>query len=178
MNRKGFTLIELLAVIIILGVIAGVSMVSVNYGLEQARKEIENVFVKTLRDAIGMYLNSDAKKLTFNSSSECVVSKLLAETNVYEGKKKDGSKITFGDIIASEYRPIAENEMVNPANEKKCNISAEIRVFRDDDYVYYYLFDGSDLGCLEDNNVDIHNFTESTGASASNECYNLLISHD
>ena len=82
-NKKGFTLIELLAVIIVLGVIAGISVVSVNYGLEQARKETENVFVKTLRDAIGMYLNSDAKNLIFNSNSECGVSKLLSETNVY-----------------------------------------------------------------------------------------------
>jgi len=160
MNRKGFTLIELLAVIMLLGIIAGVSFVAVNYGLEEARKETEKVFVKTLKDAISMYLNSDAKELKFATSKSCEVVKLLDTVNVFEGKNKNGTVITFKDIINSEYRPIMESDMVNPATEEKCNADAKIRIFRDEDYVYYYMFSGSDLGCLVNNTGTIANFPE------------------
>lgn len=150
MNRKGFTLVELLAVIIVLGVIAGISVVSINYGLEQARKETENVYVKTLRDAISVYLNSEGKELKYTTKA-CVATKLLGTSEVYES-----DTITFRKITESDFKPLAESDFVNPANEeKKCNLDAEIRVFRDEDYVYYYLFNGSDLECLEENDDEI-----------------------
>lgn len=162
MNRNGFTLIELLGVIVLLGVIASISIVTVNYGLEEAKKETEKVFVKTLRDAISMYLDSDEKNLKFASSKSCEVVKLLDTVNVYEGKK-DGMVITFNEIIGSKYQPIMESDMVNPANEKKCNVNAKIRIYRDENYVYYYKFKGSDLGCLVTNTGIISNFPEGTG---------------
>ena len=98
--------------------------------LEEAKEKTENVFVKTLRDAISMYLDSGDKDLKFSSNKSCEVSKLLDTVNVYEGKK-DGMVITFNEIIGSKYQPITESDMVNPANEKKCNVDAKIRIYRD-----------------------------------------------
>ena len=158
MNREGFTLIELLGVIILLGVIASVSIVTVNYGLDEAKKETEEVFVKTLRDAVNMYMDVDAKTLMFSTSKSCVISKLIDNADVYKA-----NEITFNEIINSEYSPIVAGEMVNPANEKQCNVNAKITIYRDEDYVYYYKFNGSELGCLVTNTGMITNFPEGTG---------------
>jgi len=151
MNRNGFTLIELLAVIIVLSVIAGVTLVASNYSFGNAKEKTEDVYIKTLRDSVGIYLNSDGKSLEFNSSSVCTVSKMLENVRVYESV----SEISFNDIINSTYRPITSGDMVNPANNEKCSIGAKIRIFRDDDYVYYYLFSGSALGCLDKNKNEV-----------------------
>ena len=43
MNKKGFTLVELLATIVILGIVVGITMYSVNGGFKSAKEKTENV---------------------------------------------------------------------------------------------------------------------------------------
>lgn len=138
MNKKGFTLVELLAVIVVLGIITGITVISVNSFFGKAKEKTEDVFISTITDALDMYLTYDAPKLTFNS---CNKSNKLNKSN---GKKVDVSytEISLNDLINSNYKPLSESDLVNPANkEEKCytNLSdIKIRIYRDTDYVYYY----------------------------------------
>ena len=66
MNRKGFTLVELLATLVILGIIVGIVIISVSGSLGGAKEKTEEVFVDTIKDAMDVYLDSDAKELDFD----------------------------------------------------------------------------------------------------------------
>jgi len=142
--------VELLAVIIVLALIVGISAVGVNAGFGNAKKKSEEVYLKTLREAIGVYLNTDGKSLTFGTKEVCTVKKALGDSKIYESEEI----ISFNDLIddkKSTYHPITKNDMINPANKRSCKTNAVIRIFRDEDYVYYYSFHGSDLDCLIEN---------------------------
>lgn len=154
MNNKGFTLVELLATLVILALVVGLSLSAFNFNFGNAKKKTEEVFVDTLRDAVDTYLSSEFGNL--KSYDECP--KPLEKkynTNVRVYKVKD--KITFKDIIDSDYKPITESDLINPANEEKCNINAVINVYRDEDYIYYYSIDKNGLGCLKSVSGDYDN---------------------
>ena len=169
MNNKGFTLIELLTTLLILGVIVSLSVVTVRYNTENTMKKSEEVFIDTLRDSISMYINSDKGNFkeevleyidASGNKKTCKINKELGKATLYEVKSKDenGSNISFESVINSDYKPILEEEMVNPADkELDCNITTTIRIFRDSDYVYYYSFNGDELECLIYNKGDISN---------------------
>ena len=153
MNRKGFTLVELLATLVILGIVAGITIVSVSGIFKSTKDKSEDVFVDTIKDTMDMYLSSDAKKLSFDSENICsnTISKTHGVVSVYKGQfqYKDGEEIkyrdiNFGDVINSEFKPITEKDLVNPANEEvDCGSVSDITVniYRDDDFVYYYSID-------------------------------------
>ena len=144
MNNKGFTLVELIATIVVLGIITSIVLVSVNGGFGEAKNETEDVFVETIKDAIDMYLDSDAKNLSFNSLCSNKLNKSHGTVNVY--------KVTtnFQSVINSKYEPITQKDLVNPANEEKCKNASliSISIYRDDDFVYYYSINKSQFGCL------------------------------
>ena len=146
MNRKGFTLVELLATLVILGIILGIAIISVTSSFRNAKDKTEDVFVGTLEDAMDIYLDSDARKLTFSTTKTCTINKTRGSVNVY----KSTNTSTFKDIINSTYSPLADQDLVNPANEKvTCNINASVEIYRDDDYVYYYKVSKDNFGCLK-----------------------------
>jgi len=144
MNKKGFTLVELIATIALLGIVMGIAIYAASGGFSEAKNKTEDVFIKTLQDALNIYTDSDAKRLSFATSSTCSIEKRFGNVNVY----KNSTAITFNNVINSDYAPLSEAEMVNPANETKCNLNAPVSIYRDDDYVYYYRVNKSDLGCL------------------------------
>ena len=89
-----------------------------------------------------------------SESHVCTIDKALSDDSVKiyklysyeEGQKKS---VTIGKIINSKYSPLLESDLVNPNNEEvKCNVEAEVNIYRDDDYVYYYKVNKSDIGCL------------------------------
>lgn len=145
MKKNGFTLIELLATLVVLGLVVGITVASVSSVAKNAKDKTEKVFVETINDAIEVYLSSDAKNLVY-STERCRIQTRLGESIIYE----TGSNITFSNIINSSYHPLTESEFKNPKNKTKtCKTSASIRIFRDSEYVYYYYYKGSNLGCLE-----------------------------
>lgn len=150
MNRKGFTLVELIATLVVLGLVMSVVLISVNGGFSNAKEKTEDVFVDTIKDAMDMYLSSDAKKLNFELTS-CTLDKTYGTVNVYK------ATITFDEVINSEYKPITQKDLVNPANKDVvCSDASDIdiNIYKDDDYVYYYSIDKSEFGCLLNTNVD------------------------
>ena len=148
MNRKGFTLIELLATFVVLGVIISITVIGISDIFGAAKNKTEEVFVGTIRDAMDMYLtSSQAKRLNFLYECGNKIGKSYGERTVrYAGY------INFENVFSSEYHPITSDEFENPANEEKCEPTSGIRIYRDDDYVYYYKIEG-DLGCLSKNMV-------------------------
>lgn len=169
LNNKGFTLIELLTTLIILGLVIGLTITTMNVNVEKTAEKTEEIFVDTLRDAIDMYVTSNLGRL--GSNKTMCVNKLrkgrkgngledggdYRDIDVYEIKKNDGSYITFNDIIGdSNNNVLTDKEFVNPANEGKdrfnCEKDAVIKLYRDDDFVYYYYVEKSGLDCL--NNIN------------------------
>ena len=58
----------------------------------------------------------------------------------------------FQAVIDSEYRPIDQKDLINPADKNvACSnaLNIEITIYRDDDYVYYYKVDKNEFGCLK-----------------------------
>lgn len=148
MNRKGFTLVELIATIVVLAMVMGIALVSVLTFFGDAKEKSEEVFVDTIRDAMNVYLGSDAKKLTFTqdtkSGTNCQIIKTYGPVNVYK------ATINFNAVINSEFKPITKEELVNPANEDvTCTSPSSVQIYRDDDYVYYYSINKSSFGCLK-----------------------------
>ena len=162
MNRRGFTLIELLATLVVLGIITGIVLVSSTSLFKDKKSDTEDVFVDTLKDAIKIYIDG-LGGVELNDSSECTIKKSIHpnEVGIYEVET-----ITFRNITNSKYKPLTEKDMINPANKVKCNINAEIHIYADSDFAYYYKFTGSDLKCLSKNTGVISNLPE--------ECCNLL----
>ena len=159
MNKKGFTLVELLATLVILGIVVGITVVSINSIFGNTKKKTEDVFVKTLEDALDIYLDSDARGLNFFNTEVCTIAKRHGNVKVY----KSSDNLILKNIIASKseatndterrlnstYSPLTESDIVNPANETvKCNLNAPVSIYRDSDYVYYYKINKSDLKCL------------------------------
>lgn len=164
MNRRGFTLIELLATLAVLGIITGIVLVSSTSLFKDKKSDTEDVFVDTLKDAIKIYID-DLGGVDLNGSPVvCTIKKSIHPNGVDIYKVKT---ITFRNITNSKYKPLTEEDMINPANKGvKCNIDAKIHIYADSDFAYYYKFTGSDLTCLSKNTGVISNLPE--------ECCNLL----
>lgn len=145
MNNKGFTLVELLATIVILSIVAGITFGIINVNLGKTKTSTEEVFVETIKDALDMYLASNAKKLNFTLKCSNQLNKKHGNVNVYK------VVTNFVAVINSDYHPITQADLVNPANkDNTCNNASNIsiNIYRDDDYVYYYSVDKSEFGCL------------------------------
>ena len=165
MNKRGFTLIELLATLAVLGIIMGIVLVSSTSLFKDKKSDTEDVFVDTLKDAIKIYIDG-LGGVDLNDSPVCTIKKSIHPNGVgiYEIKTKT---IKFRNITNSKYKPLTEKDMINPANKGvKCNIDAEIHIYADSDFAYYYKFTGSELGCLSKNTGVISNLPD--------ECCNLL----
>ena len=159
MNRRGFTLIELLATLAVLGIITGIVLVSSTSLFKDKKSDTEDVFVDTLKDAIKIYID-ELGGVELNGDPVCTIEKSIHPNGVGIGiyeVKNEVKKITFEDITNSKYKPLTEKDMINPANKVKCNINAEIHIYADSDFAYYYKFTGSDLTCLSKNTGVISN---------------------
>ena len=167
MNKRGFTLIELLATLAVLGIITGIVLVSSTSLFKDKKSDTEDVFVDTLKDAIKIYID-ELGGVELNGDPVCTIEKSIHPNGVdiYEVKDKE---ITFEDITNSKYKPLTEKDMINPANKgKECNIDAEIHIYADSDFAYYYKFTGSELECLSKNTGVISNLPK--GCNLSEGC--------
>ena len=150
MNRKGFTLVELIATLVVLGIVVGITIVSIDGIFSSAKKKSEDAFVATIKDAMEMYLNdSYSKGLHYSQYENYCLDKTTELVKLYV------STIYFSNVITSEFSPITQDDLVNPALDKndpnyECNEAEtiEVNIYKDDDYVYYYGIDKSEFGCL------------------------------
>lgn len=170
MNRKGFTLVELLAVIVILGVIGGIATVSVLSTINKSKDKSEKIFVSKLSTLIEEYLDLYSGELQESGTAEYTFKKCKVkncntsdESKSYsvtakELSKKNSSSVTIDDLIAKGL--INEEDLINPKNKEKCfnsSVETNVRVFRDNEYVYYYYVDLSGTSCEISNENKIIN---------------------
>lgn len=155
MNRKGFTLIELLATLVLLGIVTGITVFSVSGIFNNTKNKSEDAFVETIKDAMDIYLSgnnpkdSNGNKLNFTECSN-KLNKTHGLVKVYK------ASTYFNSVINSEYRPISQGDLVNPANEEVSCKNADnigVTIYRDDDYVYYYKIQKDAFGCLKKSGV-------------------------
>ena len=153
MNNKGFTLVELLATIVILGIVMGIATYGVISAIDSSKKKSEEVFVSKFASAIESYLALKGDKLGV---------KEVEDGSSSEQKFIELNYFTLNDLASENL--IDKDKFINPRNKKNCyNEDAVIRAFRDDQFVYYYYFDFTQLSeCLvevenkdNENNEDI-----------------------
>lgn len=155
MNNRGFTLVELLATLVILGIVVGITLVTINGGFGNTKEKTEDVFVKTITDALDIYIDSDARNLTFNKTSAVCTLNKTHKTGVKVYK----TSVTFLDVINSRFHPILRSDLVNPANKDSDNYQCfpevsgvidygTLNIYVDEDYVYYYKIKKADFKCL------------------------------
>ena len=174
MNNKGFTLVEVLATIVILSIIAGVATYGIMGTVDSSKNKGEEIFVDNLKTAIDEYISNNSSSFTVDTSIEYEFGKCY-ETGCYNEETdsytvgEDGGKtfymvkayrlssIRINDLILEGF--IDKDSIVNPSNNKKCfeSKNPEIKVFRDEDYVYYYYVDlsGDKTDCELSNKIAV-----------------------
>ena len=148
MNNKGFTLIEMLATIVILAIVGGIATVSVISIINTSKLKSEKVFVDKVSNLIDDYLDlykptkSTGNEYEFKkcANSDCSNTKTVTAVQVI---KADGdgsvSPVHLIDLICI----IEKEKLINPKNKQQClnGNGPEIKVYRDEEYVYYYYVD-------------------------------------
>lgn len=141
MNRKGFTLIELLAVIVLLGLVLVFTIPNVSETYKNSKLKTEKVFVDKLSDVIDGHIKLNSSNINFTQEETANKEGQTGTVTIYK------STITINDII--EGNLISESGYINAGNkEVKCNINAEIEVYKDSDYVYCHKVKKDSLNCL------------------------------
>lgn len=100
LNRKGFTLVELLAVIVILAIVVGITLVTVLPTLKDSRQQAFNVTAQTAADAIEkeyqMSLIGQNKTIKVFGSAEAPVSFGAKDAATYNGVGLKATNYTSG----------------------------------------------------------------------------------
>lgn len=150
MNNKGFTLVEVLATVVILGLVMGIGITSVSNAINNSKNTSEDIFVDKFKDAIIQYLDLYGIELGVKNTSKYTFNKCIkggcydegSDTYIngtyYSSEAIELNSLKVSSLIDKGI--LTESSIVNPANKKKCfnGIDPSIRVFRDDDFVYYF----------------------------------------
>lgn len=134
MNKKGFTIVELLSVLVVLSLIFSFGIVSINKTIKGSKEKSMLAFVETIKDAMDVYLSGNEKRNL--SYTAC------ANNNDYEN-----AVIIFKNVMQSTYEPMKGVSLVNPANKKKCDSSATVKIYRNKNYSYFYEISAVELNC-------------------------------
>lgn len=155
MNNKGVTLIELLATVVILSLVMGIAGVGVTNAINNSKLKSEKIFVDKLSNFIDEYITLTNPNTNVNSTTytfqkcEDTAETVCQTKTAREVKDADGSNITLQDLLNKGL--FDKTKITNPRNKKDClnGKNPQVRVFKDDDYVYYYYvkLSGSATSC-------------------------------
>lgn len=150
MNNKGFTLIEMLAVVVILAIVGGIATVGVINTINTSKLKSEKIFVAKVSNLIDDYLDlykptqkvGEEKNFQKCANSNCSETKVVKAIQV---QKSVDNPVYLSDLVNTGI--IDSSKLVNPKNKKPClnGNDPEIKVYRDEEYVYYYYVDLSEL---------------------------------
>lgn len=167
MGNKGFTLVELLATIVIIGIVMGIAVNGVIHYIHTSKLKSEKIFVDKIENALKSYLAVKGSSLTEQEDLPVLYRKCLkvGEEGGSTNSCKDVKVKNFGTINLSvitksddEFEAsssYSKEDLINPKNNENCLSGSDpnIRVFRDDDFVYYYYLDLKDSSC----DIDVSN---------------------
>ena len=80
-NLKGFTLIELLVVITIIGILAGIALVSYGGAQERSRDSRRKQDLKTIKDALSLAKQDTPGEYTYPSCDDTSTCPVISDTN-------------------------------------------------------------------------------------------------
>jgi len=109
-NKKGFTLVELLAVIIIIGVIASITIISVNKTINNSKNSLSKVQKKNIEEAAEAYY-------------------------IKEGMSAGTSCVNVSNLVNNGY--IGAQEVIDPKNRETMKGSVDI-LYQANQYSYVY----------------------------------------
>ena len=158
MGRKGFTLVELIATVAIVSLVLGIAGYSVIGIINNSNNRSEEVFVEKIDNAIFEYVGLYGGKLKKGNVSyefnKCLLLSCDAEdkyekVKVYELFNSNSQMVKLSVLLDENF--FDNDKLVNPVNKENCLVdkNPDIRIFRDDDYVYYYYVDlrGNNTNC-------------------------------
>ena len=131
MNRKGFTLIELIATIALLGIIAGISYVSINKVIEQGIINDCNSLVKSIKMAASEYVSDNRYKRDFVRSvtdNKVIISGDTLTNNNYlsapiinpfDKESIDPVDISIEVLLNGDYT-VKQSSIIAPSMLKQC----------------------------------------------------------
>ena len=172
MNNKGFTLIELLATIVIISIVTSRATIGVISAINTSKKNSEKIFTDKLATAIESYLSLNGS--TINKTNQEYQFKKCRKIDIdgnciykpgesqKQVKAYELESIHLLTITEDSTTTITKDKVVNPANKKNCleNQNPSIKLYKDEDYVYYYYLDlrGDNTSCnISDDNAIINN---------------------
>lgn len=132
MKNNGFTLIELLSVLVITGIIMGISIQSYRVLTNRNNETKYEYYLESMKKSADLFLESRKDKMASGSclsvNYQTLVTKgLLKEENItctgYLQLKKNGRKYTY-DVTALE----CKNEKGTVLKEKTANVNASCTV--------------------------------------------------
>ena len=106
LNRKGFTLVELLAVIVILAIVVGITLVTVLPTLKKSRQEAFNLTAQTVAD----YLEKQYQLTLIGESTDI--------TFPTEAKAISSTELTAAGVKPSNY--VDATWYINPTTGRAC----------------------------------------------------------
>lgn len=171
MGNKGFTLVELLATIVIIGIVMGIATKSVIGYINTSKLKSEDVFVSKLEDSLKSYLAVkgsglevfDAEKNISYEYTKCPKVDVGVENDLTNCRQVGVIQLQDIDLLdVVQYKAsYTKDELINPKNGRKClenEESPSVKVFRDDDFVYYYYLDMKGSSCdIDESNQIVTN---------------------
>ena len=169
MNNKGFTLVEILAAIVILGLVMVIGVSGVTSFINNSKKKSEEIFIDKFRESIIEYLDLYGMGLSVRHNDKYKFNKCIKndcydeeENNYKDGEFYSSNVDVLDDVNVSELineKILAKSSIVNPRNKKECfdNVYPYIKVFRDEDFVYYFY-------------VNLGEFLDDKGEKVTNTC--------
>ena len=181
MDNKGFTLVELLATVVILGLVMGIGAFGISNTINNSKKKSETIFIDKLNGFIMEYIeysNLSNSPLTeigggevfsfekcYLDSEKCYddENNQYIDGGYYVTNARQLESIKINDLKSSGL--FDKEALINPANKLDCftGINPEIKVFKDDDSVYYYylnLENGNNTCEVSDDNLIISNLPD------------------
>jgi len=110
MNKNGLTLVELLAVIVVIAIISGIAVVSVNYITEKGKEGIYKNYEGNLRGSTENYLIENPNQIPKVDEEITITYETLTNT-LFMNKMKDpkGGKCDSSYVVVKRFEDISNN---------------------------------------------------------------------
>ena len=116
---------------------------------QTSKLKTEEAFLDRLSDSIEGYISLNTTKFNFSNSFQVQKIGEEKEIKVYKASKK------LTDVTSDKL--IDEDDLINPGSKKKCDINAEIEIYRDEDFVYCHKITIESLNnCLTEEYKEAH----------------------
>ena len=149
MNNKGFTLVEMLAVVVLLGLVSGISFYGVVGVINNSKKKSEELFVDKLEKTLQSYINDNrfrGLEISGDAGSFEKCRRVNDDGTCYddEGIVVDFfGPTTINLSVLEDEKYINNGKIINPKNKLEClnGKDPEVILYKDSDSVYYYYID-------------------------------------